>query len=186
MLNSWIWAGETVDVCMGFIVVRARARILRCSTGNPRLSSRAVISAHRGRARSTGCTRARPGRGGVGRGLHAPHRAARTLVLSALWPWPVPAHRANCACAAVHAASAGTAVSHPMRSRFACRALGASPRQACARPLRLVRATHAFTGARARTSLPFLSVQNACAHLIGRLHRLTRRLTPVPARLQSP
>jgi Putative transposase len=137
-------------------------------------------------ARGTGRARDRSDRGGVGRSLYAPHRAARALALRALRHGQVRAHGAHRRCAAALAISAGPAVTDPMLSRFLCRAFGGGIRHGCARPVGPVRPIQAFARPCSGTSPSFLCVANACVPLIGRLHRHVKRLTPAPARLQSP
>jgi len=84
------------------------------------------------------------------------------------------------------AASAGTAVTDLVRSRFLCRAFGVGHRQACARPFGAVRAVPALACACSQTSPPQFRAAMARMTLIARLHRHARRLPPATARVQSP
>ena len=61
-----------------------------------------------------------------------------------------------------------------------------NPRHGPVRPFAPVRSIRAFARAVSRTSPALLSMTNACTHPIGRPHRHAKRLTPAPARLQSP
>jgi hypothetical protein len=140
----------------------------------------------RGRACRTACARARSDRGGVGRGLHAPHRPARALALPALRQGSVRAHGAHRGCAAALATSARTAVTAPDAFPISLSCFCRWHTPGVRSPLW---SGSPDTGVRLHSfpRFPTVPVRRKCSvPRIGCPHPRAKRLTPAPARLQSP
>ena len=118
--------------------------------------------------------------------LSAPAPEPRADALPALRQRSVRAQRTDCARAAALAASARAAVTASSRSRFPCHALGARPRQGCARTYGALRALRRLAFARAHSTPSSFRSAIDPANPAAPSSRRARALTRTRARLQSP